>query len=652
MSDEVLDVLIVGAGFAGLAAAREFEELGLKYRVVDSFADHVGGRAYSYEVSPTLGFDRGAEYVGDLQNEIMSLARALLPAEGIVNGANLHYAAPMEVMILGGTRFVFDKRKAALGIQGIPPDLGLPSILGVVAMLAEMTLQEVLIDVLEPWNSPSFVCDLDKLSVEQWLGQKAWLTERARDLLRISVEALLSVEATELSPFYLLWYTACNDGLLNEVNDDAGGPQQYWLAKGTSDLAERYAAPVNSKIDRGVRVLKIEHGGAEVTVRCVGGKEYRAKKVLLAMSPHSMGRIHFDPPPPPDRAAFFSLPMGRTIKCQVFYSSRWWYQSNGNMFDGYVGGARYPVLWVMDNSPANADPTGPYVLMTFTVGAHADALQNADDATVRATVLDALQYLFQDPRAKLIDRIVIHRWQQSDPNVGGGPNSIFRPGELTGSVGRLLDQPWGDKLYFACAENARSMNPHTPTRTWNLFNPEHKPTYDAFGVLESTSVGPYFTKYSDLRPRLGYMDGALNAGRFYAHQVASALGNAKAKPAPTPKVAPVAPVPSASGVAVEDAAKLLGFVKDELETVASGGWAGDGAALLEAFGRAVVRDGRVASVGSLEALEQVRATCISLLEHLGADKSAKPASAHPHLDALASDARSLEERLLGLFRKG
>ena len=40
---------------------------------------------------------------------------------------------------------------------------------------------------------------------------------------RTETSRLLSVEPTQISPYYLLWYTACNGGLLNEVNDGAGG---------------------------------------------------------------------------------------------------------------------------------------------------------------------------------------------------------------------------------------------------------------------------------------------------------------------------------------------------------------------------------------------------------------------------------------------
>ena len=151
------------------------------------------------------------------------------------------------------------------------------------------------------------------------------------------------------------------------------------------------------------------------------------------------GRIAWTPEPPPERRALFDLPMGKTIKCQLFYDARWWYASNGLKYDGYVGGAEFPICWVMDNTPPEGAVAGPFVLMTFTVGAQVDKLgTNPTDAHIQQVVLDALVFLFQDERARQIDRIVIHRWVPADPFVGGGPNTVFTPGVLTGAPGRLL----------------------------------------------------------------------------------------------------------------------------------------------------------------------------------------------------------------------
>ena len=56
------DVIIIGAGSAGLSAALEFEELGIDYRLIEG-SHRIGGRAYSEEIAPGAWFDLGCSYL-------------------------------------------------------------------------------------------------------------------------------------------------------------------------------------------------------------------------------------------------------------------------------------------------------------------------------------------------------------------------------------------------------------------------------------------------------------------------------------------------------------------------------------------------------------------------------------------------------------
>jgi monoamine oxidase len=56
------DVVIVGAGSAGLSAAKELAKRGLSYVVVDG-SHRIGGRAYSEEIAPGVWFDLGCSFL-------------------------------------------------------------------------------------------------------------------------------------------------------------------------------------------------------------------------------------------------------------------------------------------------------------------------------------------------------------------------------------------------------------------------------------------------------------------------------------------------------------------------------------------------------------------------------------------------------------
>ncbi len=56
------DVIIVGAGAAGLAAAMELQRLGLRFELLEA-SHRIGGRAYSEEIAPGVWFDLGCSYL-------------------------------------------------------------------------------------------------------------------------------------------------------------------------------------------------------------------------------------------------------------------------------------------------------------------------------------------------------------------------------------------------------------------------------------------------------------------------------------------------------------------------------------------------------------------------------------------------------------
>jgi monoamine oxidase len=66
------DVIIIGAGSAGLSAAKELSKQGISFIVVEA-SHRIGGRAYSEEISPDVWFDLGCAYLDagpDARNRI------------------------------------------------------------------------------------------------------------------------------------------------------------------------------------------------------------------------------------------------------------------------------------------------------------------------------------------------------------------------------------------------------------------------------------------------------------------------------------------------------------------------------------------------------------------------------------------------------
>ena len=539
-----VDVLIVGGGWTGVSAALTLHEHNtahpndaLTFALLEGHPSRLGGRANSYEyqwtdqngVRRTTDFEHGAQYVGKQQTALWELIQraieqGLIARDDLVDGYAARLPYTEQVMMIAGKRYPYDRAQALFGIGGVPPTLGFWDVIGVLVIVDVIQAAEQAIDVLSPWASPSSVTDLDRVTLSDWI-RSFGLPPAAVSLLRVSVEAVISVEADQVSAFYFLWYCACNGGFLNEVNDEQGGPQQYYLASGFDDLIEKLAAPVAAQIHRGQVVRSVDHEDLRVVTVTTDDRTFRAKKLVVATSPASANKLGFDPPLPPAWQAITSQAMGTTVKCQVFYRSPWWRNGPAQtdplkegvpQYTGYCGAADSPVIWVMDYSPVGPAPAygdhGCYALMTFTIGSEAETLlKDPSKEHVVHWVTTALCDLFNDTRAlesssEYID-LKWFSWDERTPLIPGGPNTIFAPGVLTGdeAPAKAFDRPVGGKLYFAAAELS-CKSPATRRSAASSFVPDWQ-------TLGQTGT------YSDYRQSLGYMDGAVTCGRFVAQQV-------------------------------------------------------------------------------------------------------------------------------------
>ncbi|MBP7682197.1 MAG: NAD(P)-binding protein, partial [Deltaproteobacteria bacterium] len=248
MAKKQTDVLIIGGGWTGVSAATELAKLGVDFQLLEADPVRLGGRAYSFEYNPNpssphkLYWEHGAQYVGQDQTAIWALIQEHCPDQ-LVDGYALRKPYREQIMLVDGKRYCYDRDKCLFDIGGLPPGIGLFDLLATVLMIDQIQTIERAIDVLEPWNSPKELLALDQLAMDEWLGAD-WMPPGARSLVSVAVNAVISVEPPQISPFYFFWYSACNDGFLQECNDEEGGPQQYYLRCGVDALVQKVADPI------------------------------------------------------------------------------------------------------------------------------------------------------------------------------------------------------------------------------------------------------------------------------------------------------------------------------------------------------------------------------------------------------------------------
>jgi monoamine oxidase len=418
------DVVVVGAGLAGLTAARELREAGMDVRVLEA-RDRVGGRTLNHSVGDAeeAVVELGGQWVGPTQHEILALAREL----GIDT-----YPTHTE-----GVSLFEDDRGRLTRYRGTIPRLG-PLVLADF-WRAERRLKRLVEPVSpeSPWESPRAE-RLDGESFASWIRGTAF-TRTAREALTMACRAVFAVEPADLSLLHVLFYAAAAggwDGLL----DTEGGAQQDRIVGGSQLISLKLAEELGDSIALSAPVTEIrtEEDGV------VAG-EVRARRAVVALSPALAGRIAHDPPLPGMRDKLCQrMPMGSVIKCMAIYDEPFW-RAEG--LSGVATSLPGPAQVVFDNTPPGGSPG---VLLGFLEADAARVLGAAPERERREAVLGVFGRLF-GPRAWEPDDYVDKDWS-ADPFSRGCYAGVFGPGAWT-SVGPALREPVG-RLHWAGTETA------------------------------------------------------------------------------------------------------------------------------------------------------------------------------------------------------
>jgi monoamine oxidase len=415
------DVVVVGAGFAGLTAARSLTALGYDVTVLEG-RDRVGGRSHTTTIAG-VPVDLGGTFVGPTQTAVLKLAAELgcetTPTYN--KGKNL-----------------IRWRTRVRSYRSTIPKLSILELLDVSRIQWRFERLSRQVPLGQPWTAPT-AHRLDHQTMEGWL-RSLHAGKSTRDLMAIMARVTWGCEPDEVSMLHAVHYIKAAGGL-GPLLDVKGGAQQDRFPAGTQQIARRMADELGDRVRLDSVVGRIEHGADRVTVHTTTGA-VTARAVVVAVPPEHRAAITFDPvlPAGHDELARH-WPQGHLSKAYAAYETPFW------RADGHSGEALSddgPVFITFDVSPAD---DGPGVLLGFTDPRTFDPL--APDAR-RARVLDCFANLFGDDARYPID-YVDHRWG-AEPFAPGGPTAAVPPGSWT-SYGQWLREPV-DGIFWAGTETA------------------------------------------------------------------------------------------------------------------------------------------------------------------------------------------------------
>lgn len=410
------DVIVIGAGLAGLSAARHLRAHGASVIVLEA-RDRAGGRVHSQRLVGGQTIDLGAQFMGDAQTHVAALAdeACLRRASAAVPGDLLHLSSD-----------------DAAPQRGSPDALPLPMIDRLDALQAFWRIERSVASL-----GGDDLMRLDRIDAGSFLRDKTFLDPAYRAIGGY-VEGEMCTPLVDVSAYEALEQGASIGGFSGEA-----ASAQWFLADGAEGMARYLADAVGSSLILNAPVSRVAHEPDAVTVTAATDV-YRADCAIVAVPPQLYGAIGvLQELPSSWQAALGGWRLGSVVKTILVFHEPWWRRSglSGTIVNpgGMFGAA-------LDASPE----AGPGILIVFSTARGAQALGRFPDE--RARIAAAMRWLSRAHGMGVPDPLEARSIDWSiDPFSLGGYAS--RRGIGGWSAAPDLFAPHG-RLHFAGTETA------------------------------------------------------------------------------------------------------------------------------------------------------------------------------------------------------
>ena len=423
-----MSVVVVGAGLAGLAAARRLTTEGVDVVVLEA-RERVGGRTEGHVLADGTPLELGGQWIGPTQNRMYALVDEL----GLEHFRTYNDEGEL-LLDLGG------RQSRVKSHRGATPRLGPFALADLAQGLARFERLAARVSLTEPWNSPRADV-LDGQTFETWIRRNL-RTPTGRAYFQIACEAVFAAEPTDLSLLHALFYVHSGSDFETLLSVDRGA-QQDRIVGGSIRIAETMAAGLGERVRLGDPVRTVAQDGAGVRVTTRAGETFEGRHVIVTLPPTLAGRLEYDPPLPSWRDQLTQrLPAGSVMKTFAVYDEPFWRREGLN---GQAASDTGPVKVTFDNSP----PSGtPGVLMGFVEAGDGRRLARRTPEERREAVLACFTRYF-GPAAAAPREFVERDWM-AEEFTRGCYGAHFTPGVWT-SYGHALREPVG-RIHWAGAE--------------------------------------------------------------------------------------------------------------------------------------------------------------------------------------------------------
>lgn len=403
MDDRQCDVVILGAGAAGLAAARRLSGAGLRVVVLEA-RDRIGGRMYTlHETGWPVPVELGAEFIHGGSAETWSIVRAAQLAAYEVSEQHLHAidGKPQSLDFAPVWDKVFGRLDAYSG-----PDVSFAEFLRRQCPDASAEVCKQAVAYVEGFNAAD-----QKLVSVRWLRESEQVGEGQSYRLQEGYDRLLTWLASGLEP-------ATASLRLNTIARSV-----HW---------HEHAVEVDATTNTGAAVELVRARAAIITLP-LG---------VLQAPAGAPGAVTFEPDVTETRAAWERLKMGAVVKLVLRFREAFWEQAGfADMAFLHTPSEPFMTWWT-------TRPVRSSVLTAWAGGPTAQRLSDRPPNELIDAALDTLARSFSLPRGdleQLLDAWRVHDWS-ADPYTRGAYSYVPVAGM---EAPAQLAAPVAETLFFA-----------------------------------------------------------------------------------------------------------------------------------------------------------------------------------------------------------
>ena len=420
------DVCVVGAGYAGLTAARRLAGAGRSVIVLEA-RDRVGGRIWTHHLSDGSTIDRGGAFLAPGHDAIHELAKE-------VGVSTYKTWTKGDHLLIGGGR--------TRRYRGLIPKIGPLAVASIAWAQVKLDWMARQVPVDAPWTAKR-AAEWDARTIASWLERCGIRKGVARELFEMSVRGLFTTDLNDVALLDLLFLIRSAGGFSTLMSIE-GGYQENLVVGGAGSIARRVADDLGDRVRLNAPVRSITQRGDALLIEA-SDVVVSARTAVVAVPPALSLEIVFDPPLPEDRVALYRHAVaGPETKTIVVYDEPFW-RSDG--FSGQTAGPGTAAEVTLDATPASG---APGAIASFTFGPVAERFDALDASERRRAVLDELGARL-GPRAASPSEFIETAWWKEEWTRGCSM-AHFPPGILT-RYGRLLREAFG-RIHWAGTETA------------------------------------------------------------------------------------------------------------------------------------------------------------------------------------------------------